>query len=390
VLGAEVDEAAPEVDDASVVGAGAGATDVEVVSVLGAEVDEAAPEVDDASVVGAGAGATDVEVASVLGVDVAPLASDDGAVLVTVPVRAVVKGVVGSLTASSPSLDHARCGLVLINTSLDGEKNRVTRGFDRLFETRSLGKPSERGIANGGSWVSGMSRMGEGGLEPALGHGRPVLLADGDEEARTALAALLDNAGFDVIEATTGEDALAVARQLVPSAVILEIPLGDLSGYEVCRALREELGDELPILFVSGTRTESYDRVVGLIVGADDYMVKPYAPDELLARVRRLVHRSRLTVARAASRLTPRELEVLELLADGRSPQEISAGLFISAKTVSTHIEHIFTKLGVNSRSQAVALAYRDGLVTTGAEASTLPASRAASRSASSPLDARA
>jgi DNA-binding NarL/FixJ family response regulator len=199
-------------------------------------------------------------------------------------------------------------------------------------------------------------------LEPAL-QARPVLLADGDEDERTALAALLSDAGFDVIEAATGEDALAVARQLVPSAVILEIPLGDLSGYEVCRALREELGDELPILFVSGTRTESYDRAVGLIVGADDYIVKPYASDELLARVRRLVRRARHTLARSSSRLTPRELEVLELLADGHSPQEISAGLFISAKTVSTHVEHIFTKLGVNSRSQAIALAYRDGLV---------------------------
>ncbi len=132
---------------------------------------------------------------------------------------------------------------------------------------------------------------------------------------------------------------------------------------EVCRALREELGEELPIVFISGARTESYDRAVGLMVGADDYVVKPYASDELLARVRRLVRRARLSVARSASRLTPRELEVLELLAGGHSPHEISAGLFISAKTVSTHVEHIFTKLGVNTRAQAVALAYRDGLV---------------------------
>lgn len=213
----------------------------------------------------------------------------------------------------------------------------------------------------------------------ALGQRRPVLLADEDEDARTALAGLLGDAGFDVIEAATGEDALAVARQLVPSVVILEIPLGDISGYEVCRALREELGDELPIVFVSGNRTESYDRVVGLIIGADDYIVKPYAPDELLARLRRLVHRSRPAVARSASRLTPRELEVLELLADGRSPQEISAGLFISAKTVSTHIEHIFTKLDVTSRVQAVAVAYRDGLVAPRGEVSALSGSRTAS-----------
>jgi DNA-binding NarL/FixJ family response regulator len=214
----------------------------------------------------------------------------------------------------------------------------------------------------------------------ALAQHRPVLLADEDEDARTALAALLSDAGFDVIEAATGEDALAFARQLVPSLVILEIPLGSLSGYEVCRTLREELGDDLPVVFVSGTRTESYDRVAGLLLGADDYVVKPYAADELLARVRRLVQRSRPAAARSASRLTPRELEVLELLADGRSPQEIATGLFISAKTVSTHIEHIFTKLGVTSRVQAVALAYRHGLVTPATEGPSAPA-RAASRS---------
>jgi DNA-binding NarL/FixJ family response regulator len=198
---------------------------------------------------------------------------------------------------------------------------------------------------------------------------RPVLLADEDEGSRTVLAGLLSDAGFDVIEAGSGEDALAVARQLVPSAVILEIPLGNISGYEVCRALREEVGDDLPIVFVSGARTESYDRVVGLIVGADDYVVKPYAADELLARLRRLVRRSRPAVARTASGLTRRELEVLGLLADGQSAQDISAALFISTKTVSTHIEHIFTKLGVTSRVQAVAIAYRDGLVTPAGEA---------------------
>jgi DNA-binding NarL/FixJ family response regulator len=194
-------------------------------------------------------------------------------------------------------------------------------------------------------------------------------LADEDEGSRTVLAGLLSDAGFDVIEAGSGEDALAVARQLVPSAVILEIPLGNISGYEVCRALREEVGDDLPIVFVSGARTESYDRVVGLIVGADDYVVKPYAADELLARLRRLVRRSRPAVARTASGLTRRELEVLGLLADGQSAQDISAALFISTKTVSTHIEHIFTKLGVTSRVQAVAVAYRDGLVTPAGEA---------------------
>ena len=163
-----------------------------------------------------------------------------------------------------------------------------------------------------------------------------------------------------------GEAALKVARENPPALVILEVPLGERSGYEVCRALREELGDDLPVLFLSGARTESYDRVAGLLVGADDYVVKPFAPDELLARVRRLVRHSRAatgTGGSTASSLTPRELEVLQLLATGLAPDEIAKKLFISKKTVGTHIEHIFTKLGVRSRAQAIAVAYRDELV---------------------------
>ena len=192
-----------------------------------------------------------------------------------------------------------------------------------------------------------------------------VLIADADAEAREQLAQLLEDEGYEVVEAVSGEVALRAARQNRPSLVILEVPLGDRSGYEVCRTLREELGDELPVLFLSGARTESYDRVAGLLVGADDYVVKPFAVDELLARVRRLVRHSHMASGSSltASPLTPRELEVLQLLTEGLAVEEIAKRLFISKKTVGTHIEHIFTKLGVRSRAQAVAVAYRDQLI---------------------------
>jgi DNA-binding NarL/FixJ family response regulator len=192
---------------------------------------------------------------------------------------------------------------------------------------------------------------------------RLVLIADQDDEERAALARLLERAGFDVVEAASGDDALALAQEDVLSLVILEVPLPRMSGYEVCRALREDRGKDIPVLFLSGARTESYDRVAGLSLGADDYLVKPYAPDELLARVRRLVANPRRRAARRAGGLTPRELEILQLLAGGQSPDEIAGDLFISSKTVATHIEHIFIKLDVHSRVEAVAVAYRDGFV---------------------------
>jgi DNA-binding NarL/FixJ family response regulator len=201
------------------------------------------------------------------------------------------------------------------------------------------------------------------GTSNDVGGGRPILIVDADASARAELAHLLEEEGYDVVQAGSGEAGLKVARETPPALVVLEVPLGDRSGYEVCRVLREELGEELPVLFLSGARTESYDRVAGLLVGADDYVVKPFAVDELLARVRRLVRHASPAAETSMAMLTPREREVLRLLAAGLAADDIAKELFISKKTVGTHLEHIFTKLGVRSRAQAIAVAYRDELV---------------------------
>ena len=190
----------------------------------------------------------------------------------------------------------------------------------------------------------------------------PVVIADEDGTARRELAQLFEAAGYDVVQAGSGEEVLQAVEQATPCVVLLEIPLGSLSGYEVCRSLREE-GSGIPVVFVSGSRTESYDRVAGLLVGADDYVVKPYAPDELLTRVRALVRRSQPPTLPVTGKLTKRELEVLRLLADGLRQDEIAERLFISKKTVGTHVANILRKLGVHSQIQAVALAYREELL---------------------------
>jgi DNA-binding NarL/FixJ family response regulator len=185
------------------------------------------------------------------------------------------------------------------------------------------------------------------------------LIADEDPTSRDHLARVLEAAGYEIVQVASGEEVLQAVKEVKPSIVLLEIPLGGLSGYEVCRALRAEAG-EMPIVFVSGSRTESYDRVAGLLVGADDYIVKPYAPDELLARVRQLVRRSQPTIPSVTARLTKREREVLLLLADGLRQDDIAERLFISRKTVGTHVANILRKLGVRSQTQAVAVAYRE------------------------------
>jgi DNA-binding NarL/FixJ family response regulator len=187
----------------------------------------------------------------------------------------------------------------------------------------------------------------------------PVLVADADDGERAQLASLLLAAGYPVVEASSGEEALAAVRRTNPCAALLEIPLGGLSGYEVCRTVREELGESVPVMFVSGARTESYDRVAGLLVGASDYLVKPYAPDELLTRVRNLLRLSRPLPSAIFEKLTRREREVLQLLADGLRQEEIAQRLFITRKTVGAHVVNVLRKLGVKSQAQAVAMAYR-------------------------------
>ena len=189
-----------------------------------------------------------------------------------------------------------------------------------------------------------------------------ILVVDDDPGAGAAMSALLESAGFEPRLADSGEDALAIARDERPQVVVLDVRLPGLSGYEVHRELRDRFGEKLPIMFVSGERVEAFDRVAGLLLGADDYLVKPFAPDELIARVRRLIARTgRDEQGSVGARLTRREAEVLRLLASGRAQPEIAEKLVISPSTVSSHIEHIQGKLGVHSRAEAVALAHRSG-----------------------------
>ena len=189
----------------------------------------------------------------------------------------------------------------------------------------------------------------------------PILIVDDDRRCRALISKLLRRVGYATYEARTGEKALEAAERERPALVILDVLLPGASGYEICRELRENFGHELPIVFISGDRTEAADRVAGLLLGADDYIVKPFAPDELVARVRRLVPRS--SPVPAAAGLTRREWEILSLLVDGLSQREIASKLIISPKTVGKHIEHILAKLNVRSRTHAVAIAAReDGL----------------------------
>jgi DNA-binding NarL/FixJ family response regulator len=202
--------------------------------------------------------------------------------------------------------------------------------------------------------------MSRSGLAAANQRGY-VLVVDDDELFVDSVCTLLDAAGYRSLAAATGEEALRIAREQAPLVVLLDIQLPKLNGYEVCRALREEFGRTLAVAFVSGTRTEAVDVSSGLHVGADDYLVKPCDPSELVARVAALMRRVQPNGANHRN-LTGREVEVLRLLSDGLEQKAIAGRLSISPKTVAIHIEHILGKLHVHSRAQAVAVAYREDL----------------------------
>jgi DNA-binding NarL/FixJ family response regulator len=197
---------------------------------------------------------------------------------------------------------------------------------------------------------------------------RLILVVDRNAGTRGRVADLLERMGYETHQAQNGREALEAARQVQPALVLLEVNLAEVSGYEVCRALRDRFGDDIAIIFLSGDRTESYDRVAGLLLGADDYIVKPFNEGELLARVRSALRHSPAPSSNgsqgdpAAGMLTSREQEVLKLLARGLTQAQIAEELFISPKTVGGHIQRILEKLGVHSRAQAVALAHGRGL----------------------------
>ena len=200
--------------------------------------------------------------------------------------------------------------------------------------------------------------------------GNPILVADGDAVCRALVAALFERIGYSTCEAATGGEALTLAENNRPSIVLLDVELPGITGYETCHELRDRYGESLPIVFLSGKRVEPLDRIAGLLIGADDYIVKPFEPGELIARARSLLRRSNGSMnghtgerngrgAAVLDSLTSREREVLDLLAHGHSQGEIATELFITPKTVATHIQRVLGKLGVHSRAQAVAYALR-------------------------------
>jgi DNA-binding NarL/FixJ family response regulator len=200
-----------------------------------------------------------------------------------------------------------------------------------------------------------------------------ILVIDHDPVTSGLVESLGARIGYEVRAAWDGDEAIEFLNGEPPALAIVEVELPQLNGLAVLGELQTTFGADLPVILTTTDRDTAHDRIVGLLLGADAYLVKPLDPAELGARIRRLLRCSRASVTdeneegnvqrNGSVSLSPRERQILALLADGQAEKQIAATLVISPKTVATHIQRLLPKLGVNSRAQAVAAAYREGLI---------------------------
>ena len=137
--------------------------------------------------------------------------------------------------------------------------------------------------------------------------GTRILTVEDDERIRTAVRLALEDEGWDVEEADTGEDALQAFTRQPSDVVLIDIMLPGIDGFDVCRSIRRV--SDVPIVMVTA-RADTHDVVAGLEAGADDYLTKPVAPTELSARIRALLRRAR-TIDLAPTHLRFGDLEII-------------------------------------------------------------------------------
>ena len=211
---------------------------------------------------------------------------------------------------------------------------------------------------------------------------RTILVVEDEESITVPLTEALDREGFDTEVAGTVADALELAARIRPDLVLLDVMLPDGSGYDVCRELRRD--SSVPIIMLTA-RGEETDRIVGLELGADDYIVKPFSAREVAARIRAVLRRAgapeppgedagpldvgelRLDPARRSAdragtelEITRREFDLLELLmreagavvSRERLIDEVwDVNWFGSTKTLDVHVSSLRRKLGDDSAS---------------------------------------
>ena len=224
-----------------------------------------------------------------------------------------------------------------------------------------------------------------------------LLLVDDEPGLRQAVQAYLEDEGFTVHVASNAKDGWDLLQRITPDLVISDIMMPQVDGYQFLKQLREDPRFQtLPVIFLTA-RGMTSDRIQGYNAGCDDYLSKPFDPDELVAIVSNLIKR-RAALSQATSGeesdideikrqiaairemlvgrgsaivqtpapikldFTPREQSVLELVAEGLMNKEIARRLNTSVRNVEKYVSRLFSKTGTNSRTELVRYALEHGL----------------------------
>ncbi len=205
-----------------------------------------------------------------------------------------------------------------------------------------------------------------------------ILIVDDDNTLRAALTRYLNDRGFLVRSAASGTEGLDSFTRDVPDLIVSDVVMPEMDGFELCGKVRETaLGQLVPFIFLSG-RCDLEDRIQGHSIGADDYLMKPFHPRELIAKIEAQLARAgrihlqienalkrsnheRPAVAQAPLVLTPAEEKVFWEVVQGFTNKRIGDRLFISPRTVQTHLSNILSKLSLENRSQLIRYAFENG-----------------------------
>ena len=199
-----------------------------------------------------------------------------------------------------------------------------------------------------------------------------VLIVDDLPDNLALLSDALEQAGHMVLVALDGATALERMQRLKPDIVLLDALMPGIDGFETCRRIKARAEfEDVPVLFMTAL-TESEHVLEGFAAGGVDYVTKPIHPEQVLARVASHLRTARaLREAREASpqateevraalarryQLTGREVEVLEWVACGKTNRDIGEILGLSPRTVNKHLEHVYVKLGVETRTAAASV----------------------------------
>lgn len=198
---------------------------------------------------------------------------------------------------------------------------------------------------------------------------KTLLLVDDDPNLVLLVQDYLELKGYRVLTASQGKEGLQVLEQEIPDLIICDVMMPEMDGYNFVRHVRENKKISwLPVLFLSA-KGQTEDRVFGLNTGADVYMVKPFEPDELIAQIEASLKQSERIKELQASinsdplpsgplplpdgiELTPTEIKVLRLVAQGLANKDIASQLVVSQRTVESHVSNMLGKTGLSNRTE--------------------------------------